>query len=85
MNDSCTDGALSVALAARDPETLVGPMLWMLTRLARGTDDDAAACADLRRALAAHLAALAGHPDVARELRLVAGALAIEHRQRTTG
>jgi len=82
MSDRCTDAAdLCTALAERDPETLLGPMLWLLTRLARGNDDSAVR-GDLACALAAHLTALAAHPNVAPELRLAAGALAIEHRQR---
>lgn len=82
MNVSCTDATdLRTALAERDPETLLGPMLWLLTRLARGSDDSSVK-GDLGCALAAHLAALAAHPGVAPELRLAAGALAIEHRQR---
>ncbi len=82
MSVPCTDVVdLREALAERDPETLLGPMLWLLTRLARG-NDDAAVTSDLGCALAAHLTALAAHPDVAPELRLAAGALAIEHRQR---
>ncbi len=73
-------GDLAIALAERDPETLVGPLLWLLTRLARG------ACAEpvpraIECALVAHLSALAAHPLVAVELRLAAGALAIEHRR----
>ena len=72
--------ALTAALGERDPETLVGPLLWLLTRLARepggeGMRDDVAA------ALVAHLTALAAHPRVAIDLRLAAGALAIEHRR----
>jgi hypothetical protein len=82
MNVHCTDaGDLRHALADRDPETLLGPLLWLLTRLARGVD----ACSpaeDLAQALVAHSTALAAHPAVATELRLAAGALAIEHRRR---
>jgi len=82
MNVPCTDAVdLRAALAERDPETLVGPMLWLLTRLARGSDEPTVR-SDLGCALAAHLTALAAHPNVAPELRLAAGALAIEHRQR---
>jgi hypothetical protein len=71
-------------LGERDPETLVGPLLWLLTRLARER-----AGQDLRQdvvaPLVAHLGALAAHPRVARDLRLAAGALAIEHRRRVAG
>lgn len=85
MGDRCTDATDPGAeLAGRDPETLVGPMLWLLTRLARGNDDTAVR-RDLGRALAAHLAALAAHPGVAPELRLAAGVLAVEHRPRAAG
>jgi hypothetical protein len=80
MSAPCTDGDdLRAALAARDPETLVGPLLWLLTRLARR--DPACSC-DLAPALVAHLTALAAHPGVGLELRLAAGGLAIEHRDR---
>ena len=81
MSAPCTDRLdLSVALAERDPETLVGPLLWLLTRLARDDDPRTSAC-DVASALVAHLTALAAHPGVALELRLAAGALAIEHRR----
>lgn len=70
---------LAVALGKRDPETLIGPMLWMLTRIARGCATEPAPSA-LEATLVAHLTALAAHPGVALPLRLAAGALAIEHR-----
>ena len=66
---------IQAALAERDPETLVGPLLFLFTRLACHRDRGAA------RALAVHLTALALHPRVATTLRLAAGALAVEHRQ----
>ncbi len=67
------------ALGARDPETLVGPLLWLLTRLARGHGADPAGD-QMMGMVVSHLTALAAHPGVATELRLAAGALAIEHR-----
>jgi hypothetical protein len=67
---------LRKALEGRDPETLIGPLFYLFTRLA--TTDDAGA----RRALADHLTVLAAHPGVDPELRLAAGALALEHRGR---
>ena len=70
--------ALRKALEGRDPETLIGPLFYLFTRLA-STDD---ACA--RRALADHLTVLAAHPCVDADLRLAAGALAIEHRARSS-
>jgi hypothetical protein len=76
--------AIAAALGERDPETLVGPLLWLLTRLARepaGQD----APGDVAPALVAHLTALAAHPRVGLDLRLAAGALAIEHRPRSVG
>ena len=66
--------ALREAIEGRDPETLVGPLFYLFTRLAAAGDDGA------RRALADHLTVLAAHPGVECELRLAAGALAIEHR-----
>lgn len=74
-----------VALEKRDPETLVGPVLCLLTWIARdaaGPGALAAGCTPSRlgEALVAHLVALAAHPAVSLELRLAAGALAIEHR-----
>lgn len=80
MNAPCIEAVdLRIALAERDPETLLGPLLWLLTRLAR-PDDDLAVRQNLACALTAHLTALAAHPGVAPELRLAAGALALEHR-----
>lgn len=66
-------------LGARDPETLVGPLLWLMTRLARGRWA-APAADEMMGMVVSHLTALAAHPGVATELRLAAGALAIEHR-----
>lgn len=80
MGDSRMVG---MALGERDPETLVGPLLWLLTRLARDCRNPAATD-DVAAALVAHLTALAAHPRVAVDLRLAAGALAIEHRPRVT-
>lgn len=84
MPAPCTESVdLRIALAERDPETLVGPLLWLLTRLARpDAEADAVVRRDLVNALSAHLTALAAHPGVAPELRLAAGALALEHRGR---
>lgn len=67
-------------LANPDPETLLGPLLGLLTRLA-GKAFGTEAAPELHITLAAHAAALAAHPGVPFELRLAAGALAIEHRQ----
>jgi hypothetical protein len=67
---------LARTAAARDPETLIGPLLYLFTRRVAG---DGARIADAM--LADHLAALAAHPRVDPQLRLAAGALAIEHRQ----
>lgn len=67
------------ALGARDPETLVGPLLWLMTRLARGRGVDPGAD-EMIGMVVSHLTALAAHPGVAAELRLAAGGLAIEHR-----
>lgn len=66
--------ALRAAAAGRDPETLIGPLFYLFTRLASAQD------AVARPMLADHLAVLASHPDVDLELKLAAGALAIEHR-----
>jgi len=78
MAGRCTDGSdLCAALAGRDPETLLGPLMWLLTKLARRDEATPA----LAHALVAHSTALAAHPGVDLELRLAAGALAIEHRQ----
>ena len=76
---SIDTAALTSVLGVRDPETLVGPLLWLLTRLARGGDESCAR-ADVEAVLVTHLTALAAHPGVAVDLRLAAGALAIEHR-----
>ncbi len=73
---SATD--LASALADRDPETLIGPLLWLLTRLANGGVGSNES-RNLEAALAAHAAALAAHPGVSIALRLSAGALALEH------
>lgn len=70
---------LLAVLAARDPETIVGPLLWLLTRMARIRGDDTAG-GELKHALATHLVALAAHPAVSYDLRLAAGGLAIEYR-----
>ena len=71
---------LIAKLADRDPETLVGPLFWLLTRLARGCGAEPGPCA-IEATLVAHLTALAAHPRVGMQLRLAAGALAIEHRR----
>lgn len=65
---------LRASAAGRDPETLIGPLFFLFTRLAAAED------AIARDVLADHLTVLAAHPDVDPELRLAAGALAIEHR-----
>jgi hypothetical protein len=67
--------ALRAALGERDPETLIGPLLYLFTRLAHRAGE-----ATLVPALSDHLIALALHPQVAIPLRLAAGALAIEYR-----
>ena len=65
----------------RDPETLLGPLLWLLTRLAR--DETAVPEAgDVRQALVEHCTALAAHPAVSPMLRIALGGIAIEHRDR---
>ena len=66
--------ALSADAAGRDPETLIGPLFCLFTRLAAAGDGGA------RAALADHLTVLAAHPGVDPGLRLAAGALALEHR-----
>ena len=77
MSARCIDAAaFSSAVAGRDPEMLLGPLLWLLTRLARRDT----VSAELTCAVVAHSTALAAHPGVALELRLAAGSLAIEHR-----
>jgi hypothetical protein len=63
------------SLAERDPETLIGPLLYLFTRVAHRAGGET-----LVSALSDHLIALALHPDVAMSLRLAAGALAIEYR-----
>jgi hypothetical protein len=65
---------IGIVLAERDPETLLGPTLLMLTWLARAPD------AALRSRLRAHLLALALHPAISIDVRLCAGALAMEPR-----
>lgn len=72
--------AFALALADRDPETLIGPLLYLYTRLA--TAGGSAVPATM---LADHLAALAAHPAVDPALRITAGALAIEHRDLAAG
>lgn len=79
MSAPCIE--LAVALADRDPETLLGPLLWMLTRLARG-ELEGGERADLLRATAAHCVALCAHPNVPPALRLAVGGIAIEQRER---
>ena len=83
---SFDSAAILAALDKRDTETLVGPALCLLTWIARDVAardvphaDDAPA--RLCECLVAHLGALAAHPAVSLELRLTAGALAIEHRR----
>lgn len=60
---------------ALDPETLFGPLLHLFTSVAR--QDDAA----LAGTLQSQLLALARHPAVALDLRLAAGALALDPGQ----
>ena len=67
--------ALRAAVEGRDPETLIGPLFFLFTRLAAAGD------ASARCALADHLTVLAAHPAVDPGLRLAADALAIEHRR----
>lgn len=69
---------LRAAAAGRDPETLIGPLFFMFTRLAAAPNGTPCAM------LADHLTTLAAHPRVDPELRLAAGALAIEHRSAGT-
>ena len=66
--------ALRAIAERRDPETLIGPLFYLFTRIAAVGDVDA------RGALADHLTVLAAHPAVDPQLRLAAGALALEHR-----
>jgi hypothetical protein len=56
---------------------LLGPLLWLVTRIARQGE----ASRDLTAAVVQHSTALASHPAVPIELRLAAGSLAIEHRR----
>lgn len=60
------------ALATRDPETLVGPLFFLFTQMARQGGIE---CTE---SLRGHLLALALHPSVAIEIRLMAGAIAAE-------
>jgi hypothetical protein len=69
-----TVAAIAAALADRDPETLIGPLFYLFTRLVRDGGADA-----VHAALGDHLLALAVHRDVAAPLRMTAGALALEH------
>jgi hypothetical protein len=71
---------IELALAERDPETILGPLLWLLTRIARG-EADAQASGELHSALVAHCTALAAHPGVPATLRVALGGIAIEHRR----
>jgi hypothetical protein len=66
-------------VAADDLETLVGPLLSMLTRVARHGGDG------LGAPLRDQLLALVRHPTAPHELRLVAGGMAAElpHRLQT--
>lgn len=65
---------LGRSIASRDPETLVGPLLQLLTRRAASGESS------LDAVLAEHFVALSAHPAVDPTLRIAAGALAIEHR-----
>ena len=69
------------ALAERDPETILGPLLWLMTRLARG-ERDARDNDELLAALVVHCTALAAHPGVPPALRIALGGIAIEQRTR---
>lgn len=75
----CTD--IAAVMADRDPETLLGPLLWLLTRLARN-DRDPCASSELLGALVEHCTALAAHPGVPPALRVALGGIAIEQRER---
>ncbi|MFO1313763.1 MAG: hypothetical protein U1F41_17045 [Burkholderiales bacterium] len=66
--------------AERDPETLLGPLLWLLTRLARNAPDECRG--ELLCALVEHCTALASHPGVPPALRVALGGIAIEQRGR---
>jgi hypothetical protein len=59
---------------------LLGPIFWLLTRLARASAESYPDRDDVRACLLAHVSALAAHSAVLFEVRLVAGAPAIEHR-----
>jgi len=65
---------LRSAVAGRDPETLIGPIFYLFTRMAAARDTRFGV------AVADHLTVLAAHPAVDPALRLAAGALALEHR-----
>jgi hypothetical protein len=71
---------IELALAERDPETILGPLLWLLTRIARG-DAYGNSSGELQSALVAHCTALAAHPGVPAALRVALGGIAIEHRR----
>ena len=75
----CTD--MASVMADRDPETLLGPLLWLLTRLARN-DQDQGSSGELVGALVEHCTALAAHPGVPPALRVALGGIAIEQRGR---
>jgi hypothetical protein len=64
--------APATAEAQTDPETVIGPLLHMFTRLARAND------ASFDEGIRLHLIDLARHPAVDIQLRLVAGAIALE-------
>jgi hypothetical protein len=80
MSARCID----IALAERDPETILGPLLWLLTRLARG-EHDTSERGELLSALVDHCTALAAHPAVPPALRIALGGIAIEQRTRARG
>jgi hypothetical protein len=70
--------AILAALDKRDPETLVGPALCLLTWIARDTPPPEATtrrrhARRLCECLVAHLGAIAAHPAVSLELRLTCG------------
>jgi hypothetical protein len=79
MSVRCID--LGAALAERDPETLLGPLLGLLTRLARG-EQDLRECDELQRVLVAHCTALAAHPGAPPVVRIAVGGIGIEQRGR---
>ena len=74
---------IDTRLAQRDPETILGPLLWLMTRLAHG-DPDASERDHLVCALVEHCTALAAHPRVPAALRIALGGIAIEQRYRVT-